>query len=80
MTKIFVGNLDFVATDSSIRSLFERFGKVDLVSVATDRATGRSRGFAFVEMADNAQAATSHLSDAVNPVYELDLLDNTALR
>jgi cold-inducible RNA-binding protein len=53
---IFVGNLDFGATESSIRSLFEQYGTVDRVNVVTDRDTGRSRGFAFVEMSDSAQA------------------------
>jgi cold-inducible RNA-binding protein len=53
---IFVGNLDFGATESSIRSLFEPYGAVDSVNVITDRDTGRSRGFAFVTMSDNAQA------------------------
>src|SRR5579875_2185607 len=47
---IFVGNLDFAATDSSVRSIFEQYGTVDRVNVVTDRDTGRSRGFAFVEM------------------------------
>ena len=56
MKNIFVGNLDFAATESSIRSLFEPFGSVDRVNVVTDRETGRSRGFAFVEMTDAAQA------------------------
>src|SRR3954453_5705191 len=56
MKNIFVGNLDFGATDSSIRSLFEPYGAVDRVNVVTDRDTGRSRGFAFVEMADPDQA------------------------
>lgn len=56
MKNIFVGNLDFSATDSSVRSLFEPFGQIDRVNVVTDRDTGRSRGFAFVEMADSAQA------------------------
>src|SRR5262245_16231249 len=56
MTKIFVGNLNFAATDAFVRSLFEEYGQVDQVSVVTDRDTGRSRGFAFVEMADNSQA------------------------
>ena len=56
MKNIFVGNLDFGATESSIRSLFETYGTVDRVNVVTDRDTGRSRGFAFVEMADSAQA------------------------
>jgi cold-inducible RNA-binding protein len=53
---IFVGNLDFAATESSIRSLFEPYGSVDRVNLVTDRETGRSRGFAFVEMTDAAQA------------------------
>ena len=56
MKNIFVGNLDFGATESSIRSLFETYGTVDRVNLVTDRDTGRSRGFAFVEMADSAQA------------------------
>jgi cold-inducible RNA-binding protein len=55
MTNIFVGNLSFGATEDSIRTLFERHGAVDRVNVVTDRETGRARGFAFVEMADNAQ-------------------------
>jgi cold-inducible RNA-binding protein len=56
LKKIFVGNLDFGATEDSIRSLFEAYGTVDSVSVITDRDTGRSRGFAFVEMADSGEA------------------------
>ena len=56
MKNIFVGNLDFAATESSIRSLFEPYGQVDRVNLVTDRDTGRSRGFAFVEMTDTAQA------------------------
>ena len=56
MKNIFVGNLDFAATESSVRSLFEPYGQVDRVNVVTDRETGRSRGFAFVEMADGAEA------------------------
>ena len=56
MKNIFVGNLDFAATESSIRALFEAHGKVDRVSLVTDRDTGRPRGFAFVEMSDSAEA------------------------
>ena len=56
MKNIFVGNLDFAATESSIRTLFETHGKVDRVSLVTDRDTGRPRGFAFVEMNDSAEA------------------------
>jgi cold-inducible RNA-binding protein len=58
MKKIFVGNLDFGATEDTIRSLFEAHGAVESVKLMTDRDTGRSRGFAFVEMAD-AEAETA---------------------
>jgi RNA recognition motif-containing protein len=53
---IFVGNLDFATTESSIKSLFERFGRVERVDIRTDRDNGRSRGFAFVEMTDSGDA------------------------
>jgi len=56
MKNIFVGNLDFAATENSIRALFEPHGTVERVSLVTDRDTGRSRGFAFVEMTDASQA------------------------
>jgi RNA recognition motif-containing protein len=54
MKNIFVGNLSFGATEQSIRSLFEAHGTVERVNVVTDRDTGQPRGFAFVEMSDNA--------------------------
>jgi cold-inducible RNA-binding protein len=53
---IFVGNLDFGATEEAIRALFEAHGTVERVNLMTDRETGRSRGFAFVEMTDAAEA------------------------
>ena len=56
MKNIFVGNLDFGATESSIRSLFEPYGNIERVNLVTDRDTGRSRGFAFVEMSDSGEA------------------------
>src|SRR5271155_3117001 len=56
MKKVFVGNLDFGATEESIRSAFEAYGAVERVSLMTDRDTGRSRGFAFVEMTDTGEA------------------------
>ncbi len=56
MKNIFVGNLDFGASEEQVRSLFEAYGAVDRVSIKTDRETGRSRGFAFVEMANEAEA------------------------
>ena len=56
MKNIFVGNLDFGATEEAIRALFEAHGAVERVNLMTDRETGRSRGFAFVEMTDAAEA------------------------
>ena len=56
MKNIFVGNLDFGATESSLRTLFEAYGTVDRVNLVTDRDTGRSRGFAFVEMSEASAA------------------------
>ena len=61
--KIFVGNLSFGATEDSVRTLFETHGPVERVSIVTDRDTGRSRGFGFVEMGDaEGQKAISALS------------------
>ena len=53
-TKIFVGNLPFDATDNDLQDLFEQAGAVTSVSILQDRETGRSRGFGFVEMANQA--------------------------
>lgn len=56
MKKLFVGNLSFGATEDTIRSLFESHGTVESVSLITDRDTGRSKGFGFVEMTNDAEA------------------------
>ena len=53
---IFVGNLAFNATDHDIRQLFEPYGAVDTINIITDRYTGQSRGFGFVEMPESAAA------------------------
>ena len=53
---IFVGNLAFSATDHALRQLFEQYGAVDKINIITDRDTGQSRGFGFVEMPDSAAA------------------------
>ena len=52
---IYVGNLSYEATEDQLRDWFVEFGQVESVSVITDRATGRPRGFAFVEMPDDAE-------------------------
>jgi RNA recognition motif-containing protein len=56
VTKLYVGNLPFTATDAEVHTLFSKHGAVEKVSLITDRDTGRPRGFAFVEMG-NADAA-----------------------
>jgi RNA recognition motif-containing protein len=56
VTKLYVGNLPFSATDDSVRNLFSKYGTVEKVSLITDRETGRPRGFGFVEMS-NADAS-----------------------
>ena len=56
MTKLYVGNLPFTATEDSVRALFSAHGTVEKVSLITDRDTGRPRGFGFVEMSSPAEA------------------------
>lgn len=56
MKNIFVGNLNFGATEGAVRSLFEAYGTVERVNIITDRDTGQARGFGFVEMSANAEA------------------------
>ena len=56
MKNIFVGNLSFGATEADVRSLFEPYGTIERVNLITDRDTGQSRGFGFVEMSGNDEA------------------------
>jgi cold-inducible RNA-binding protein len=62
--KIYVGNLNYDTQESDLRALFAAHGAVQSVSIITDRDTGRSKGFGFVEMADGAatQAAITALN------------------
>jgi RNA recognition motif-containing protein len=53
---IFVGNLNYAATESNLRELFEPFGAVESARIMTDRETGRSRGFGFVTMPNDSEA------------------------
>jgi RNA recognition motif-containing protein len=57
MKKLFVGNLNFQTTETDLRALFEPFGQITRVHIAMDRETGRPRGFAFVEVADDSAAS-----------------------
>jgi RNA recognition motif-containing protein len=57
MKNLFVGNMSFSTTESDLRALFAPFGQVSRVSLVMDRETGRARGFAFVEMPNDEEAA-----------------------
>lgn len=57
MKSLFVGNMNFQTTEGELRTLFEPFGSVTRVHMAMDRETGRARGFAFVEMPNDEEAA-----------------------
>jgi RNA recognition motif-containing protein len=65
MTSIYVGNLSHGATETDLQGAFEQYGAVASVTIIKDRETGRPRGFAFVEMSDNTEAA--------NAIKELNL-------
>jgi RNA recognition motif-containing protein len=54
--KLYVGNLTYGTTDSDLRSMFEEYGSVESAQVITDRETGRSKGFGFVEMGSQQEA------------------------
>lgn len=56
---IYVGNLSYQATEEDLKAVFAEYGKVKRVVLPTDRETGRMRGFAFVEMAEDAQENTA---------------------
>ena len=57
MKNVFVGNMSFQTTESELRSIFEPFGELTRVNVVTDGDTGQARGFAFVEMPNDDEAA-----------------------
>lgn len=65
--KLYVGNLPFSTTDDSLRSMFSQVGTVESAKVITDRDTGRSKGFGFVEMSTEQEAA-----DAIGKMNGLD--------
>ena len=62
-TNIYVGNLSFNATEEEVRELFGAYGTVENVNLITDRATGRLRGFGFVEMASGGNEAIQALNE-----------------
>ncbi|WP_246523552.1 RNA recognition motif domain-containing protein [Gemmata palustris] len=64
MKKLYVGNLPFDATADELRELFSAHGRVMSATICTDRETGASRGFAFVEMVEGAEEAIQALNQA----------------
>ena len=65
--RLYVGNLDYSVTEAALHELFETLGEIESVSLITDRMTGRSKGFAFVEMVDDdaARQAIDQLNGTV---------------
>ena len=68
MVNIYVGNLAYAVTEDELRSAFEQYGSVERASVITDRMTGRSKGFGFVEMGNEAEAR-----EAISKLNETEL-------
>jgi len=65
---IYVGNLSFDATENDLREAFEKFGSVDSINIIKDNYSGRSKGFGFIEMPNNAEAQS-----AIDALNEKDL-------
>ena len=61
---LYVGNLPFTTTEQDLQQLFGQYGTVTKAQVISDRETGRSRGFGFVEMSDGAEAAVEAMNGA----------------
>lgn len=59
MKNLYVGNLPYTTTDAELRAMFEPLGRIDKAMVIVDRETGRSRGYGFVEMSDDGEAAAA---------------------
>jgi RNA recognition motif-containing protein len=57
--RIYVGNMNYATTEDELRDLFAQYGEVNRVTIVTDKATGRPRGFAFVEMSSDEQASAA---------------------
>jgi cold-inducible RNA-binding protein len=57
--KLYVGNLPYNTTEDDLRNLFSQYGSIDSVAVITDRETGRSKGFGFVEFGNDAEARSA---------------------
>ncbi len=78
MKNVYVGNLDFGASEQDIRALFEQYGQVDNVSLVRDKFSGQSRGFAFVEMSNDSEADTAIQNLNGHPLGKRNLTVNEA--
>jgi len=76
--KIYVGNLSYEATEGDLRQEFEAFGEITSVSIITDRDTGRTKGFGFIEMADKAEAEAAIASINGKTIKERTIVVNEA--
>ena len=70
MTTIYVGNLSFKTSENQIQELFSEYGEVSSAKIVTDRETGRSRGFGFVEMNDEGEA-----DQAIEDLNQTEFMD-----
>ena len=77
MTNIYVGNLSYNATEDEVRNAFEQFGAVANVQIIKDRETGRSRGFAFVEMMPRSGLLSGEEVESDEETIQLDVLLET---
>ncbi|TVQ68016.1 MAG: RNA-binding protein [Balneolaceae bacterium] len=78
MTTIYVGNLSFKTSEDQLLELFSEYGEVTSAKIITDRETGRSRGFGFVEMSDDAKAGEAIQELHESEFMERDLVVNEA--
>ena len=76
--KIYVGNLSYDVTEDELRTEFAAFGKVDSVSMITDRDTGRSKGFAFVEMPSVSEGQSAITAMNGKSIKDRTLIVNAA--
>ena len=75
---IYVGNLSYRATEDDVRQAFEQYGTVTSVNIITDRETGRSRGFAFVEMSNDQEGQSAIEGLNLQPVAGRNVTVNEA--
>ncbi|MFC1987264.1 RNA recognition motif domain-containing protein [Chloroflexota bacterium] len=76
--KIYVGNLSYEVTEQDLRQEFESFGGVESISIITDKYSGRSKGFAFVEMSSESESQAAITGLSGKTLKERTLTVNTA--